>query len=341
MTTESADASRYVGYVIGPHGLRTKDLGSAPEIDALVTQATASQEPADANAEPRPWQELYKRVWQPFAAELDGATRVYVAADAGLELLSFAALNDGDKWLYERYDEIVGVHSARDLLVADAGGPSRASGPPLIVADPKAPPGSDFASLPGARAEGHMVQERLAGSALLVGDAVDERQFLDARAPRILHVASHAIAPVFSERAPPPEPQTGRGLYRVVAASDPDAAFAVSVFLAHGQSLRSHLASVEARHDIQRQLRVITRPGKGDHGAAERLITMLWNERSRCSGTGDPDAVESAIAMGRKRRAQCDSAARWDLREAAQTEGRGPPLPRPIEGVLVEYLAGA
>jgi hypothetical protein len=51
--------------------------------------------------------------------------------------------------------------------------------------------------------------------------------------------------------------------------------------------------------------------------------------------------VESAIAMGRKRRAQCDSAARWDLREAAQTEGRGPPLPRPIEGVLVEYLAGA
>jgi hypothetical protein len=42
----------------------------------------------------------------------------------------------------------------------------------------------------------------------------------------------------------------------------------------------------------------ISRPGTRDH-AVERLITMLWNGRSRCSGTADHDAVESAIAMVR------------------------------------------
>jgi CHAT domain-containing protein len=196
---DSAAEARYVGYVVGPLGLRAYDLGEAPPIDELVARAIrppAGDSPPGAAVDAetlRTWQDLYDRIWRPLAAGLEKASHVYIAADGALQSLPFAALHDGVGWLYERR-EISQVHSARDLLT-DGGARRGAGGPPLIIASPTAPllGRVTFPPLAGAGEEASAVQALLPGSTLLSGDRADERSLLAVQAPRILHVASHAI----------------------------------------------------------------------------------------------------------------------------------------------------
>jgi CHAT domain-containing protein len=197
--------ARYAAFVVGAKGLALVDLGLADEIDRL-TDAVVKRPAARPAAGESPgdetmalWQRLYDRVWRPLAPHLEGTSQVIVAADGSLDRVPFAALHDGHHWLYERHT-LSEVHSARDLV--DDKELRGAGGPPLVLANPVAPPApggssllasTHFQPLAGAEDEARAVQKLLPGSVLRVGPQADEATLLAGAAPAILHVASHAV----------------------------------------------------------------------------------------------------------------------------------------------------
>jgi CHAT domain-containing protein len=198
--------SHYAAFVVAPDGLRAAvDLGPASVIDELVARALIPLEKKPAPDERvgaatmRVWQQLYDRVWRPLATPLEGAWHVTIASDGALLAIPFAALHDGHRWLSEQVT-LSELDSARELVAATSA-LREASGPPLVLVDPVAPPApnssrivdpSRFPPLSFAEDEGAAVHGLIGGTLLHQSDA-NERVLLEARAPQILHVASHGV----------------------------------------------------------------------------------------------------------------------------------------------------
>jgi CHAT domain-containing protein/Tfp pilus assembly protein PilF len=148
--------SSYVAFVMTSAGSTSVPIGPAEEIDALVRawrdgilQGPKSLARAESSYE-RAGAALRRRIWDPIAAQVEGARRVYVVPDGALDFVSFASLPlSRGRYLIEEEPLIHLFSSERDLVPWD--GRQREGRGLLALGDPAYDDASLFAALGGAR----------------------------------------------------------------------------------------------------------------------------------------------------------------------------------------------
>jgi CHAT domain-containing protein/Tfp pilus assembly protein PilF len=193
------DTAHYAAYVIRRDGpVRGFDLGDAAGIEQAVGAfRNAVRDPSVP--EPRVKAlaaTLSGLVIRPLEAALPDATRLVISPDGHLNLIPFEALTGRDsRYLIERF-AVSYVTSGRDLL--------RVSAPPastdaVIFADPQFGGGEAahlapvrFGPLPATGAEAAAIHRFFPQAAVFTGPAATKDNLRAVRAPKILHIASHA-----------------------------------------------------------------------------------------------------------------------------------------------------
>ncbi|HSO75126.1 MAG TPA: CHAT domain-containing tetratricopeptide repeat protein [Blastocatellia bacterium] len=211
---------QYVAYVLKRDAATPQfvDLGEAALIDHDIAKLRAAlQDPkrGDVKALARSMDE---RLMKPVRALLGATRHVFISPDGALNLIPFAALVDeGGRYLVERYT-LSYLTTGRDLLRLQLARASRAA--PLVMGDPLynmrqqpavAPPPQDpawqanpnrrsinfagltYSPLPGTGQEARALQALLPGARLLLQHQATEAALKQARAPRILHIATHGF----------------------------------------------------------------------------------------------------------------------------------------------------
>lgn len=207
----------YAAYVILKHGAPTGvDLGAAKDIDSLIVRLRSSlRDPNDRDVKSR-GRDLDERVLQPLRPFLNGATRLLISPDGGLNLVPFETLVDEHgRYQIERYATTY-LSSGRDLLrMRDT---PDSAGTPVIVADPlfgeptaPAAPRTTraqdrhaavggletgdlyFAPLPGSALEGRAIKSLFPDATLLTGRRATKATLERLDPPSILHIASHGF----------------------------------------------------------------------------------------------------------------------------------------------------
>ena len=202
--------ARYVAFVLGATGAPASiDIGDVATIDSLVDRLRrALRNPKDRQVS-RIAREVDAIVMAPVRGRLASHTKVFLAPDAALNLLPFAALVDEQqRYLVERYTFSY-LTSGRDLLQIAVASPAR--GAALVVANPQFDrPGeasvasaSDvraadlsrarFVPLPGTAGEAAAIGPLLRGATVLTGAQATESAVKSVHGPRILHVATHGF----------------------------------------------------------------------------------------------------------------------------------------------------
>ena len=216
---EAYGPPHYAAYVIAKHGTPGGiDPGAVADIDPLIVRLRdALRNPADTEVKARA-RAVDERILRPLRASLNGATRLLVSPDGGLNLLPFEALVDEHgRYAIERYATTY-LTSGRDLLRMQI--PRAAPGHPVIVADPlfgepaavnavalrvgardsrrSVTAGTDaanlyFAPLSGSAVEGRAIKSLFPDAVLLTGRRATKATLERVAAPRILHIASHGF----------------------------------------------------------------------------------------------------------------------------------------------------
>jgi CHAT domain-containing protein/Tfp pilus assembly protein PilF len=233
-STSEDSRSEYAAFVLAPGLTRpmVTDLGAAKDIDALVTRwnEAAGAEPAEPQATDRAvaiGKKLRRAVWDPIAARLASAHRIFIVPDGTLNLLAFDTLpSEGDRYLLETSPPIHYLSAERDLVQAsrpgergegllalggaafEAAGDSSPGARPSLVSSLLRGPSSgcvtfrslQFAPLPGTRAEvdevGSLwkIGEPKGKVVKLTGRDATESAFKSlARGKRVLHLATHGF----------------------------------------------------------------------------------------------------------------------------------------------------
>ena len=216
-------APRYAAYVIASEGeVRWSDLGPASTIDAAIeTLREAVQDPRRADVKDAA-RALDAAIMQPVRALTGEVARLLVSPDGQLALVPFEALVDeGGQYLVERFSFSY-LSAGRDLLRMQV--PRPAGTAPLLVADPLfgepaaaaagARPGATaraaaaprrsitagadlssvyFAPIAGTRYEAQSIRSIFADARVLTGAQATESALHAARAPAILHIATHGF----------------------------------------------------------------------------------------------------------------------------------------------------
>jgi CHAT domain-containing protein len=214
---------RYLAYLLAARGSpKWLDLGEAAPIDRAVEawRQSLRENSPDVNQLGRAVDEL---VMRPVRSSLwltpGGIRHLLIAPDGSLNLIPYAALFDEEnRYLIERYT-ISYLTSGRDLLRFQTTQPSKSA--PLVVANPlfgksasgvargNPNPGSQsafrqgdgksdphklfFHPLPGTRSEALAIKAILPEASLLLRQEATEAALKQARAPRILHIATHGF----------------------------------------------------------------------------------------------------------------------------------------------------
>ncbi|HSB09400.1 MAG TPA: CHAT domain-containing tetratricopeptide repeat protein [Blastocatellia bacterium] len=196
------------------------ELGSAESIDADVAKLRAALHDPDRTDVKDLARACDERVMRPVRRLLGSIRHVLLSPDGALNLIPFAALVDErGQYLVENY-MFSYLTSGRDLLRLQVARDSRT--PPLVIGDPlydiPAPraqqttpqTGSpakqeafnrrsvDFTAvpyepLPGTAQEARALQALMPGAQLLLQQQATEAALKQARAPRILHIATHGF----------------------------------------------------------------------------------------------------------------------------------------------------
>ncbi|MRG97214.1 CHAT domain-containing tetratricopeptide repeat protein [Polyangium spumosum] len=301
--------ARFAAYVLDASGkVAFVDLGESAPIEE-ATKALREALTAALDQDPRkPARALDALVMQKIRPLLGGKTRLMIAADGALSLVPFAALVDEEgKYLVERY-EISYLTSGRDLLRLARTAPERAGA--IVLANPAFGPreqaesalvmledkgdgrsrGLDkayFEPLPATAAEARALAPILPGAAVRVDLEATESTLKKARAPRIVHVATHGFF-LAAKGAAARAPQGERGLE---LEPSPD-------WLPDDPLLRSGLAFAGANS---------RRGGGGEDGiltALEASSLDLWGTKlvvlSACeTGLGDVQRGEGVYGLRR------------------------------------------
>jgi CHAT domain-containing protein len=218
--TAEYDPPRYAAYVIRRGGVPAGfDLGDARTIERAVEAMRdavrdSTRHEADVKARAAA---LFDLIMRPLAASVDGAARLVISPDGHLNLVPFEALvGDRGRYVIELYATSY-VTSGRDLLRMR--GPRGVPGDPVIVADPRfGEPASTvrrtvgptsavrqsvtsgttlstayFSPLAATGSEARAIKALFPEARLLTGAAATKENVRRVRAPRILHIASHAF----------------------------------------------------------------------------------------------------------------------------------------------------
>jgi len=253
--TEKSKPPRYLAYLLAPQGQpKWVDLGEAAIIDRAVEawrKALRDPNRTDVRRLARALDEKVMRPVRSLLSQLPGDIhRLLIAPDGSLNLIPFAALvGERNRYLVERYS-ISYLTSGRDLLRLQTSEPSKSA--PLVIANPlfgtgetvaakpldqtpanspasdqpsnEAPARNDprevfFQPLPGTRREALAIKAVLPEASLLLRDDATESALKQARAPSILHIATHGFF-LDDQQAPPPDTRgfSSDGLLRI---SDP------------------------------------------------------------------------------------------------------------------------
>lgn len=223
------EKSRYAAYILHSQGEpQWVDLGEAEPIDQKVDQfRRLILSPNRVEQFQKTARELDALVMQPIRKHLGNTRKILLSPDGQLNLVPFAALIDEhNRYLVENY-EINYLTSGRDLLRLPNQPPSRE--PPLIVANPDFDhPGSPssvlltyqsqptvttqdssrspdirqrsrdlstlkFGALPGTLEEAKAIKSKIPDATLLINGDATENALKQAKAPRILHIATHGF----------------------------------------------------------------------------------------------------------------------------------------------------
>ncbi|MCX7040863.1 MAG: CHAT domain-containing protein [Spirochaetes bacterium] len=234
---------RYLAFVLNPSGnVQLIDLGNANALEQGVRRAlndiralTTSSTRQKVLQSLKSLGMLYQQVWAPLEGRLRGVEKVLVSADGMLNLVPFAALEDGKgKVVLERF--VLGYISSGRELVGAGAGRMKAQGELLLVANPAYEGGAGgqggggskmtrefqgkFSALPGTEQEAREIAALVSGAkVVLEGVEATEAAVKEARAPRILHLATHGFF-LKDENVNPASPQsTERGLSIVTQSS--------------------------------------------------------------------------------------------------------------------------
>lgn len=313
--------------------------------NAILTDATeAAREPQLAAAA----DDLYRALWAPLVSHLEGATRIYVVPDGILNIIPLRALKDGGRYLIER-QQLVQLGSSRDLFntVVPPRGRALIVGAPDygLAADARAEPRgrartvgrqlSDlfFTPLPGALEESKRVAAIMSptfASELLSGARATETAVMRARAPAVLHLATHGF---FLDDATRP---TDSG--------DPLQALS-----------RSGLALANANLALRRH-----RPGGADDGILTALEAVSLDLRgtglvvlSACdTGLGQVETGDGVYGLARafhEAGSQTVMATLWPVADEATSEFmqrfyrrivRGEAAQRALQATQIEFIQG-
>ncbi|MBO0861229.1 MAG: CHAT domain-containing protein [Chloracidobacterium sp.] len=222
---------RYIAYALAAQGQpKWADIGEAAVIDhAVDALRKALSNPGQINVK-RLARAVDEKVMRPLRPLLGEARRLLVAPDGSLNLIPFAALVDEqNRYLIERYT-ISYLTSGRDLLRLQRS--NRKGSAPMIMANPAfgraAPtgaragqnaaglrsgdPGSRqndpgqiyFQPLPHTRREALAIKAAFPEASVLLRGKATETALKRAKAPRILHIATHGFF-LGDQEAPPAE----------------------------------------------------------------------------------------------------------------------------------------
>jgi CHAT domain-containing protein len=200
---------RYVAYVVGDRGDPAMiDLGPTQPIDDAIGKFRKALGDPDNAEVAKLANAVHAVTFGKIAPALGGAKKVLIAPDATLNLVPFAALHDGKRWLVEDYT-FTYLTSGRDLLrLATRGTPQ--SGP-VIFADPDfdstAPAGStrgvdrraramsdlSWPRLPGTAAEADAIVGDIKSPTVYRGNKATETAVKAMHAPAVLHLATHGF----------------------------------------------------------------------------------------------------------------------------------------------------
>ena len=222
--SERYGAPQYVAYVLKRDSATPQfvELGDAASIDTDIGKLRAAlQDPRRADVKTLA-RALDERVMKPVRALLGATRHVFLSPDGALNLIPFAALVDeGGHYLVETYT-LSYLTSGRDLLRLQVARDSRAA--PVVIGDPlydmrmareQQPPvvaqpsdpakqpaanrrsinfaGLTYPPLPGTGQEARALQTLLPGAQLLLQQQATEAALKQARAPRVLHIATHGF----------------------------------------------------------------------------------------------------------------------------------------------------
>lgn len=184
---------RYLRYVVTADALRIRDVGSRREIDRAVGQWRMR---IDRPLTDLPEDRLAKALLADLPASAQRAAAWHLAPDGMLHLLPFEALreDDGQAVVQRR-----GVRYVDVLPLVLAAGEPRPAGPAIVVGDPAFASGGANApsQLPETRSEARSVAGALQRAGLAVrvvtGSEAKPSVLRSARAPAVLHVATHGF----------------------------------------------------------------------------------------------------------------------------------------------------
>jgi CHAT domain-containing protein len=212
---------RYAVYIITPDTVVGRDLGEAAAIDAEIESFRAAVQDPRRPGLRRVARALDRRIMDPVRAVAGNAARLLISPDGQLSLIPFEALLDASgRYLVQRH-AISYLSAGRDVLRLQF--PRESQTPPLVVADPlfgePAPTATSagagrtpttsgsrrrsttsgtadrlyFAPLAGTREEAERIRTFFPQARVLAGPAATEAALKQARAPSILHIATHGF----------------------------------------------------------------------------------------------------------------------------------------------------
>ncbi len=212
---------RYAVYIITPDTVVGRDLGEAAAIDGEIESFRAAvQNPRRPDLR-RVARALDRRIMEPIRTVAGKARRLLISPDGQLSLIPFEALLDASGRYLVQQHAISYLSAGRDVLRLQF--PRKGQTPPLVVADPlfgepaatTAPAGAGgtttpagsrrgsitsgtadrlyFAPLAGTRQEAERIKTFFPQARVLAGAAATESALKQARAPGILHIATHGF----------------------------------------------------------------------------------------------------------------------------------------------------
>ncbi len=217
------------------------DLGPAEPIDtaALHLHGALARDSASAQAAA---QALYKLAFRPLRPHLGKAQRLFLSPDGQLNLVPFAALHDGRRFLVDALD-ITYLTSSKDLLP-----PAEGSAPAtsvVVLANPDfssrpaashvttqatlapaerssslenffsrfvAEVDSPYPPLPGTQKEAETIHQLLPRARVLLGPEATKHALLTLETPGLLHIATHGFFREDAAGALLPDPLLSSGL---------------------------------------------------------------------------------------------------------------------------------
>jgi CHAT domain-containing protein len=224
------------------------DLGPAEPIDRAsmrLHDALAHQSVSYLPAA----QSLYTLAFRPLVPHLGEAQRLFLTPDGQLNLVPFAALHDGKRFLVDAF-HITYLTSGKDLLPRSKGLPSTSavvvmadptfSSPPAVPSPQAQPPPElaarsaslerffsnlrseemdiPWAALPGTRKEAEAIHRLFPQAQLLLGPEATKQALLKLSSPTLLHIATHGF---FLEDDPSSSGSRGVAHFGAVSAGPP------------------------------------------------------------------------------------------------------------------------